>query len=59
MQLAITLVLVGIAAFAVGRGLVRTWAAPGGCGAGCGKCAAGVEEAVKPGRIPLDRVCQS
>ncbi len=52
-QLVAVLVMLVAAAGYVGRAVWRTWSAPaGGCGAGCGKCAAPSVE-VKPGRISL------
>ncbi len=52
-QLAAVLVVLVAAAGYVGRAVWRTWTpAAGGCGVGCGKCAAPAAEA-KPGRISL------
>lgn len=50
--IAVVVALVAAAGY-VGRAVWRTWTAPaGGCGSGCGKCAAPAHEA-KPGRISL------
>jgi hypothetical protein len=54
-QLAVTLILVGLAAAYVARSAWRTWAGrKAGCGSGCGACAAkppGPPD--PPGRIGL------
>lgn len=57
-QLAIVGAAVAAAVGYLARSAWRTWfaAKPGGCGAGCGTCAAPADEAKMPGRISLPRV---